>query len=130
MSGLTFDTGALIGLERSRHQMRKVYDAAITFDVPIVVPTVVIVEWWRSGLREKARATLLRSMRIEPLTDYVARLAGVVLTRVPRATPIDAVVMASAAQRSNEIVYTSDVADLERIRDGVPAFAEIRIERA
>ena len=31
--GLTFDTGALIGLERSRHQMRKVFDVAVTHDV-------------------------------------------------------------------------------------------------
>ncbi len=128
--GLTFDTGALIGLERSRHLMRKVYDTAIMRDVPIVIPTVVVAEWWRSGLREKARALLLRSMRIEPLSDQMARTAGVVLTLVPRATTIDAIVMASASQRGAEVVYTSDVGDFERIRDGVPAFSEILIERA
>jgi hypothetical protein len=32
MAGLTFDTGALIGLERSRHRIRKVFDVASDMD--------------------------------------------------------------------------------------------------
>ena len=128
--GLTFDTGALIGLERSRQLMRKVYDTAISNDVPIVVPAVVIAEWWRTGTRTKLRAELLRSMRVEPLTDSIARLAGAALTLVPTAGTIDAIVMASAAMRPREVVYTSDPDDLEALRDNVAAFASILIERA
>jgi hypothetical protein len=63
-------------------------------------------------------------------SDHVARLAGVALSLVPRAQTIDALVMASACQRANEVVYTSDLVDLEALRDGVPQFASIRIERA
>jgi hypothetical protein len=48
--GLTFDTGALIGLERTRHLMRKVYDTAIMHGVPITVPAVVGVPAF-SGVR-------------------------------------------------------------------------------
>jgi hypothetical protein len=44
-----------------------------------------------------------------------------------RPRTIDAIVMASAAQRGNGIVYTSDPKDLELLRDCVP---QIRIERA
>lgn len=128
--GLTFDTGALIGLERSRHRMRKVYDTAVTCDVPITVPAVVVAEWWRAGTREKERARLLRSVRVEPLSDLTARLAGVALTLVPGAQTIDAIVMASASQRGFEVVYTSDPDDLAALRDGVPAFAALRIELA
>jgi predicted nucleic acid-binding protein len=128
--GLTFDTGALIGLERSRHLMRKVYDVAVGHDVRITVPSVVVAEWWRAGQKEKERAKILRSVAVEPITDLVARLAGVALTLTPRAQTIDAIVMASAAQRANEIVYTSDPKDLELLRDSVPQFSAIRIERA
>lgn len=128
--GLTFDTGALIGLERSRHYMRKVYDVAVSHDVRITVPSVVVAEWWRAGEKEKERARILRSVVVEPASDLVARLAGVALTLVPRAQTIDAIVMASAAQRSSEIVYTSDPKDLEMLRDCVPQFGTIRIERA
>ncbi|MDQ2644764.1 MAG: hypothetical protein M3020_13185 [Myxococcota bacterium] len=127
--GLTFDTGALIGLERSRHLMRKVFDVAVTNQVRITVPAVVVAEWWRLGRKEQERTRLLRAVIIDPATDHVARLAGVVLSLVPTAQTIDALVMASACQRAHEIVYTSDVAALEALRDGVPQFASVRIER-
>jgi hypothetical protein len=67
--GLTFDTGALIGLERARHSMRKVYATAVINDVPITVPAVVVAEWWRARITEKERARILRSVVIEPITD-------------------------------------------------------------
>ena len=127
--GLTFDTGALIGLERSRHLMRKVYDVAVNHDVPITVPSVVVAEWWRAGEKEKERARILRSVVVEPISDFVARLAGVALTLTRRAQTIDALVMASASQRPNEVVYTSDPEDLEMLRDSVPQFKTVRIHR-
>jgi predicted nucleic acid-binding protein len=126
--GLTFDTGALIGLERARHAMRKVYDAAVSNDVRITVPSVVVAEWWRLGRREQERARILRSVVVEPITDHVARLAGVALTLVPSAQTIDAIVMASASQRGDEIVYTSDLDDLNALRDGVGQFKRLRVE--
>jgi predicted nucleic acid-binding protein len=128
--GLTFDTGALIGLERAHHSIRKVYDTAITHAVCITVPGVVVAEWWRSGQREKWRASILRSVVVEPIGEVVARLAGVALTLVRDAQTIDAIVMASAALRVGEIVYTSDPDDLLALRDGVPEFRAVRIERA
>ncbi len=128
--GLTFDTGALIGLERARHRMRKVYDTAVSCEVPITVSTVVVAEWWRAGAKEKERAQILRSVRVEPVSELVARLAGIALTLVPGSQTIDAIVMASASQRGLEVVYTSDPDDLQALRDGVPGFAAIRIELA
>jgi hypothetical protein len=128
--GLTFDTGALIGLERARHFMRKVYDTAITHGVPITVPSVVVAEWWRAGRAEKQRAQILRSVMVEAIGDRVARLAGVALTLVPTAQTIDAIVMASASLRPGELVYTSDPDDLEALRAGVPGFSQVRIQRA
>jgi predicted nucleic acid-binding protein len=110
--------------------MRKVYDVAVSHDVRITVPSVVVAEWWRAGEKEKERARILRSVAVEPISDFVARLAGVALTLTPRAQTIDALVMASACQRPNEIVYTSDPKDLEMLRDSVPQFSAVRIERA
>jgi hypothetical protein len=128
--GLTFDTGALIGLERARHLMRRVYDTAVSNDIPITVPAVVVAEWWRAGVKEKDRARILRSVRVEPVSDLIARIAGVALTLVPGAGTVDALVMASASLRKGELVYTSDPEDLENLRDGVPQFSGVRIERA
>ena len=52
---------------------------------------------------------------MEPLSEAVARLAGEALAVVKRATTIDAFVMADAALRG-DVVYSGDLADLERLR--------------
>ena len=124
--GLTFDTGALIGLERRRHAMRKVFATAIEHGVPITVPTVVIAEWWRQGAREKERTEILRAVRVEPLDVQVARLAGVAVGLTRGAGTIDAIVMASAALRG-DTVYTSDPDDLVALRDCVAALERVQI---
>ena len=116
--GLTFDTGALIALERRHQRMARVYATAVGDGILITVPAVVIAEWWRG--RSDAREMILRGVRVEDTTVAVARLAGEALGAVPGATAIDALVMASAA-RQGDIVYTSDLADLERLRSYFPA---------
>lgn len=65
--------------------------------------------------RTDTRDRILAGVRIEPLSESVAKLAGEALGAVKGATPIDAMVMASAAQRG-DLVYTADVADLTGLR--------------
>jgi predicted nucleic acid-binding protein len=124
MRSLTFDTGALIALERGDKRMRVVLDTAHADHVPIAVPAVVIAEWWRAGGRRQRQ--ILDAVDVEPITEAVARMAGEAIAALPEATAIDAIVMASAARRGG-IVYTSDVADLERLRTRFP---EVRVLRA
>lgn len=111
-TGFTFDTGALIALERGDHRMRVVMRLARLDNVRIVVPTVVLGEWWRG--RSKVRDTIVASVQVEPLGESLAKVAGEALAKVRGATFIDAVVMASAAQRG-DAVYTSDQGDLDRL---------------
>ncbi|HEX8794517.1 MAG TPA: PIN domain-containing protein [Polyangiaceae bacterium] len=117
MSSVTLDTGALIALERRRPRMWKVLQRARELGVVPVVPADVIAEWWRG--RSDIREHILASVVVEPLTAGLARLAGECLARVEGASTVDAIVMASAAQRG-DAVYTSDVADLERLRAFFP----------
>jgi predicted nucleic acid-binding protein len=116
---LTFDSGALIALENRRANLLKVVTAATTDDKLIFVPQVVLAEWWRGW--SKTRAYILRSVRVDPLTDTQAKAAGDALAILGEDTArkgskltIDALVMASAASRG-DIVYTSDPFDLERL---------------
>jgi predicted nucleic acid-binding protein len=111
-SGFTFDMGALIALERGDHRMRVVMRLARIDGVRIVVPAVALGEWWRG--RSKIRNAIVASVLVEPLGESLAKLAGEALAKVRRATFIDAVVMASAAQRG-DVVYTSDQRDLDRL---------------
>jgi predicted nucleic acid-binding protein len=122
--GATLDTGALIALERGQHRMRNIADQARQHRALLTVPAAVMVDWWRG--RTDVREDILRSIRVEPLHVELARVAGEALAAVPGATAIDAVVMASAAQRG-DVVYTSDVDDLELLR---ARFPDVRVLRA
>jgi predicted nucleic acid-binding protein len=116
--GLTFDTGALIALERRTQRIWEVYRTAMHDGIAVTVPVAIVLEWWRG--RTDARERILGGVRVEPLYAELARTAGEALAAVRSATPIDAVVMASAALRG-DIVYTSDVDDLERLRVYFPS---------
>ncbi len=96
---------------------REVRQAALRAGLRVTVPAAVITEWWRG--RTDLREDILASVRVEPLTETVARLAGEALSQVKGSTAIDAIVMASAALRG-DVVYTSDVDDLDRLRAHFP----------
>jgi predicted nucleic acid-binding protein len=115
--GLTFDTGALIALERRRLRMKEVFEHALVREQRIVVPADVVAEWWRG--QKTLRLGILASVDVEPLTEELAKAAGEALAAVKGATLVDAIVMASAASRG-DLFYTSDVEELERLRTRFP----------
>jgi predicted nucleic acid-binding protein len=115
---ITFDTGALIALERRGQRIWKVFTRAVETDVRITVPSTVIAEWWRS--RTDAREKILAAVRVEALTTSLAIQVGEAMASVKGATLVDTIVMASAASRGGA-VYTSDVDDLERLRQYFPS---------
>ena len=122
--GLTFDTGALIGLERKHIRIAQVFAAATRFHTPITVPTAVVTEWWRA--RNHFRTLLLASVVVETLDESLSKLAGEALAAVPGATAIDAIVMASAARRG-DVVFTSDWEDLTRLQAHFPNVRVMRV---
>ena len=113
MAGLTLDTGALIGLERKHHRIRRVFATAVRDDVRITVPAAVIVEWWR--VRTDVAEDILAALDIELLDESLSKAAGEAIGKVSSATVVDAIVMASAARRG-DVVYTSDYEDLSRLQ--------------
>jgi predicted nucleic acid-binding protein len=117
VTGITLDTGALIALERRHQRMRDLFQRMLERDLTITVPADVVGEWWRG--RTDLRDHLLDAVDVEPLTLPLAKVAGEAIATVPGATLVDAIVMASAASRG-DVVYTSDVSDLERLRRRFP----------
>jgi predicted nucleic acid-binding protein len=118
VSALTFDTGALIALERNRQRMVAVFKMARVDRAPVFVPSVCVAEWWRG--RTDIREKILASVVVEHTDDALVRLTGVALATVPTATCIDAIVMATAARRGG-VVFTSDVDDLTRLQAAFPS---------
>lgn len=117
MKGITFDTGALIALERRRSRISHVYTTAVEDGLIVTVPAVAVTEWWRG--RTDVRERILRGLRIEPLDLTLSQLAGKAVAAVKGASAIDAIVMASAARRG-DIVYTTDFDDLTALRTHFP----------
>lgn len=100
---------------------------------PIVVttPSVVYAEWWRG--QQGPAATLLdaNGIVVERVDRNIAHRVGAVLAAVKRRQGrgerlllVDAVVTAAAR---GDVIYTSDVDDLEYIRDA--ADFEVKICR-
>lgn len=123
MTGLTFDAGALIALERRRQRMHEIVEHARATDQPITVPADVVGEWWRG--RTDLKDSILESVDVEPLTEALAKRAGEALAAVAGATLVDAIVMASAATRG-DVVSSSDVEGLERLRRRFPSVRVLR----
>jgi predicted nucleic acid-binding protein len=115
---ITFDTGALIALERRKERAMKVYTHAKDRGLLVATPNVTVAEWWRG--RTDRREAVLRGLLVEPASDDVMKLAGTALAKVGVATTIDAIVAAFAVHRTG-IVYTSDVADFEALHRFFPA---------
>lgn len=124
MTGITFDTGALIALENRRQRMREVFEVALRTARVMTVPADVVAEWWRG--RTDRRETILAAVKVEPLTERLAKVAGEARGQVHGATHVDAIVMASAALRG-DVVFTSDIDDLERLRSRFPNVRVLRV---
>ncbi len=119
MAGLTLDSGALIGFERNDRRVLAHLKAELLAGSDITVSAVVVAEVWRGGRRSARVARLLATVIIDPIGETLARTAGEALARVAEAGTIDALVMASAAQRGDRVL-TADFEDLERLRAFFP----------
>ena len=115
----TLDSGALIALER-----RKQRAVHLLTTGRVIVPAPCLAEWWRG--RDDRREHILRAVAIDWLTERTLRLAGEALaatggTRGRGPRTIDAIVMASAASRTGDVLATSDPDDMQRLQTFFPA---------
>src|SRR5882724_5857103 len=117
-AAITFDTGALIALERRKERAMKVYTHAKERGLIVATPNVTVAEWWRG--RTDRREAVWRGLLVEPASDETVKLAGVALGRVRGATTVDAIVAAFAVLRSG-IVYTGDVGDFRALAQFFPS---------
>ena len=121
MIGATFDTGALIALERRDVSMAIKLRVLHQAGVPITIPANAVAEWWRKG---HGQTSILELGTVEPLTEEIAKAAGEALPKVRRSTLVDATVMASAARRGDR-VFTSDPSDMQKLQRHFRAVVDI-----
>lgn len=98
--------------------MTQVFHHASLRGIRMTIPVVVIAEWWRE--RSDVADTLLAACVVEPMQPSLAKAAGEAVAHIKGAGVVDAIVMASAARRG-DVVYTSDVDELVRLKRHFPA---------
>ncbi len=117
MSGITYDTGALISAERNDRRMWAIHRRALERGIVPIVPAGVLGQGWRGGPQAQL-SRLLIGCRIEPLDESRARSAGAVCARAGTSDIVDAAVVVGAAARS-DLVITGDEVDIRQIRDAL-----------
>ena len=116
MSGITFDAGGLIALDRNDRRVVALLARATERGMRITIPATALAQ----AIRNPARQARLARLSRQPGTDLVpldgpnATAVGLLLARTGTADIVDAHVVL-CAQRAGQAVVTSDAADLRRI---------------
>lgn len=113
MAGVTFDTGALIAIERGDRRLQALLDEATATGAELVVPAGVVARAWRGSSRQArlARFLGLAVVVVVPLDDPQARAAGALCGHAGTADVVDASVVICARVRDHAVI-TGDPDDL------------------
>jgi hypothetical protein len=125
MSGVTYDTGALVAAERNDRQMWALHAGYLAEEVIPTVPAPVLAEAWRGGSRQASLSRLLRMCDTETMTEDLARRVGVLAGTSGHDDIVDVSVVVGAVRRDDAVV-TSNLTDIRMVADA--AGASLRIE--
>jgi predicted nucleic acid-binding protein len=125
MSGVTYDTGALLAAERNDRRMWALHAGFLSEEIVPVVPAPVLAEAWRGGSRQASLARLLAVCEIEPMTDGQAKDVGVLAGRAAHDDVVDVTVVEGAIRRRHAVV-TSNETHIRKIANA--ARIELRVE--
>lgn len=120
MTGVVFDTGALIAVERGDRATAVLIAESKRLRAPVTVPAGCVAQVWRQPARQARVATLLRQPHVEviALDDGDARRVGLLLATTGTSDVVDGHV-AVCAHRTGRPVLTSDPDDIGRLAPGV-----------
>jgi hypothetical protein len=125
MSGVTYDTGALLAAERNDRRMWALHAGFLSEEIVPVVPAPVLAEAWRGGSGQASLARLLAVCVIEPMTERQAKDVGVLAGRAAHDDVVDVTVVEGAIRRRHAVV-TSNETHIRKIANA--ARIELRVE--
>lgn len=116
MSGVVFDTGALIALERGDREVVTLVAEARSIGSTLTVPAGCVAQAWRDPRRQARVAAFLRLAvtKVVTLDHDDARHVGLLLAATGTSDVVDGHV-AVCAHRLNQTVITSDPDDISRL---------------
>ena len=125
---LILDSGAIHALTRGGGDARAALERARREGYVVVIPTPVLAQVHRGG---RDRAWVDRVVNtvdaLLPTSANVARRAGELLARSGTSDAVDAIVAAEALLSIPALILTSDPDDLNRLVEGEPEAASLRV---
>lgn len=120
MSGITFDAGGQIALDRNDRSVIALIARAAERGLRVTIPATAPAQAMRNPARQARLSRLIRQAGTDliVLDGPGATAVGVLLARTATADIVDAHVVV-CAQRAGQAVITSDPADLRRIAPGL-----------
>lgn len=116
MSGITFDAGGLIALDRNDRRVLALLERAKELGIRITIPATALAQAIRKPARQARLSRLIRQAGTDliPLSGPDATAVGLLLAQTGTADIVDAHVVI-CARRAGQAVVTSDPADLKQI---------------
>lgn len=116
MTGVTFDAGGLIALDRNNRRVLALIARATELGMRITVPATALAQAIRNPARQARLSRLIRQAGTDlvALNGPDATAVGLLLARAGTSDIVDAHVVV-CAQRAGQFVVTSDAANLRRI---------------
>jgi predicted nucleic acid-binding protein len=116
VSGVTFDAGGLIALDRNDRRVIALLVRAAERGARITIPATALAQAIRNPARQARLSRLIRQAGTDlmALDGPDATAVGLLLARTATADVADAHVVV-CARRAGQAVVTSDAADLRRI---------------
>ena len=120
MSGVTFDAGGLIALDRGDRRVLALLARAAQRGMRVTIPATALAQAIRNPARQARISRLIR----QPGTDLAAldgpaaTATGLLLARSRTSDIVDAHVVI-CARKAQQIIVTSDAGDLRRIDPGL-----------
>ena len=116
MSGITFDAGGLIALDRGDRHVLALLARATERGMRVTIPATALAQAIRSPARQVRLSRLIRQVNtnLVALDGPDATATGLLLARSRTSDIVDAHVVL-CARRAVQVVVTSDAGDLRRI---------------
>jgi hypothetical protein len=116
MSGITFDAGGLIALDRNDRRVIALLARATELGLRVTVPATALAQALRNPARQARLSRLIRQTAtdLDPLNGPDATAVGLLLAETATADIVDAHVVI-CAQRKGQVVVTSDPGDINRL---------------
>lgn len=120
MTGITFDAGGLIALDRGDRRVLALVARAAERGMRVTVPATALAQAIRHPARQVRLTRLVRNVSTDlvALDAADATVVGLLLAATRSSDIVDAHVVV-CARRANQVVVTSDADDLRRLDPGL-----------